>query len=209
MSLFKVQTIARHRLLTDGNGVTSLVALFACPLNCKYCINMDILGYDKFRLMTPDELLDELMQDYCYFVGTNGGITLGGGEPLIYKDAIIQLSNIIPKDINFNIETSLNIKLDDSDREAIFTNSDLLIVDIKSLDEDIYLSYTGKDNHYVTENLKYIEEHNLQGKCRIRIPIIPEYKDLETAEKEKVLLNQRGFNNTDIFNYVIRDYMIN
>ena len=30
--------ISRHRLGTDGKGVTTLVALHGCPLRCKYCL---------------------------------------------------------------------------------------------------------------------------------------------------------------------------
>ena len=31
--------ISRHRLTTDGEGVTTLVAFHGCPLRCKYCLN--------------------------------------------------------------------------------------------------------------------------------------------------------------------------
>lgn len=31
--------ISRHRLKTDGEGVTTFIAFYGCPLHCKYCIN--------------------------------------------------------------------------------------------------------------------------------------------------------------------------
>lgn len=36
--------VSRHRLGTDGNGVTTLVAFHGCNLRCKYCLNSEALG---------------------------------------------------------------------------------------------------------------------------------------------------------------------
>ncbi|MBQ6786731.1 MAG: 4Fe-4S cluster-binding domain-containing protein [Lachnospiraceae bacterium] len=46
-----------------------------CPLRCKYCINNEILKAGVYRKMTPEELADAIMIDYCYFYATGGGIT--------------------------------------------------------------------------------------------------------------------------------------
>ena len=35
--------ICRHRLTTDGTGVTTLVAFHGCPLHCQYCLNPQCL----------------------------------------------------------------------------------------------------------------------------------------------------------------------
>ena len=43
----KVIGVVRHRLLTDGDGVTTLVAFHNCPLRCKYCLNPQAFGDDK------------------------------------------------------------------------------------------------------------------------------------------------------------------
>lgn len=207
MTKFKIQNINRHRLLTDGNGVTTLVALFCCPLKCKYCINKNILSNNKFYELTPQELIDKIMIDYCYFVATNGGITLGGGEPLLQAKAIIELIDILPEHVSLNIETSLNAKLDEEDFTYIATKSDSLIIDTKALDSKLYQDYTEITDTYKNKHLKAICNLGLQDKCRIRIPIIPNFKDKETAEKEADYYRNIGFNNIDVFNYVIRDYM--
>lgn len=38
-SLARIIGIARLRLSTDGDGVTTLVAFHGCPLHCRYCLN--------------------------------------------------------------------------------------------------------------------------------------------------------------------------
>ncbi|MBF1451819.1 4Fe-4S cluster-binding domain-containing protein, partial [Prevotella pallens] len=46
--------IDRHRLTTDGEGVTTLVAFHGCPLHCKYCLNPQCLSPDGvLRTITP------------------------------------------------------------------------------------------------------------------------------------------------------------
>lgn len=76
--------IARHRLSTDGDGVTTLVAFHGCPLRCHYCLNPQSLGdVSRFREYSPEELYAETRIDELYFMATNGGVTFGGGEPCL------------------------------------------------------------------------------------------------------------------------------
>ena len=42
--LARIIGIARHRLSTDGDGVTTLVAFHGCLLRCRYCLNPQSLG---------------------------------------------------------------------------------------------------------------------------------------------------------------------
>ena len=76
--------ISRHRLAIDGEGVTTLVAFHGCPLRCKYCLNPQSLSKDTQCIeRTVEELIDEVRIDQLYFLATGGGITFGGGEPLL------------------------------------------------------------------------------------------------------------------------------
>lgn len=61
MSGFQVMEINRHRMRTDGKGVTALVALAGCPLSCPYCINAELLK-DQRRIveMSPGEFAERL-----------------------------------------------------------------------------------------------------------------------------------------------------
>ena len=81
--------IVRHRLATDGHGVTTLVAFHGCPLRCNYCLNPQCLNPAMvWRDITTSQLLDELMLDNLYFLATGGGVTFGGGEPLLHSEFI-------------------------------------------------------------------------------------------------------------------------
>ena len=76
--------ISRHRLAIDGEGVTTLVAFHGCPLRCKYCLNPHSLSKDTQCIeRSVEKLIDEVRIDQLYFLATGGGITFGGGEPLL------------------------------------------------------------------------------------------------------------------------------
>ena len=62
--LAKIIGIARHRLSTDGEGVTTLVAFHGCPLCCQYCLNPQSLDDGQyFREYTPEQLYTETRID--------------------------------------------------------------------------------------------------------------------------------------------------
>ena len=80
--------IERLRYLTDGPGITTLVGLQGCPLNCVYCLNPQCHDKSTLNLYTPSSLIEELKRDDIYFSATGGGVTFGGGEPLLYPSFI-------------------------------------------------------------------------------------------------------------------------
>lgn len=82
MTTARIFGISRHRLTTDGEGVTTLVAFSGCPLRCKYCLNKTSWDEAKGRDYTPEILFEEVKIDQLYFLATHGGVTFGGGEPL-------------------------------------------------------------------------------------------------------------------------------
>lgn len=207
MTKFKIQVINRHRLLTDGDGVTTLIGLLGCPLKCKYCLNMNVHATGHFREMTPKELLDEIMIDFCYFVSTGGGLTFGGAEPLLQIEPLLEFIDILPEFVNTNIESCLNVDIDEKTFATLATKVSSFIIDIKALDENLYKEYTGLSNNLTMANLERICKLKLQNKCKIRIPVIPDYKDRETAEEEAKIIKEMGFTNVEIFPYIIRDYM--
>lgn len=162
--------VCRHRLSIDGEGVTTLVALFGCPLHCKYCINKKFLEDKRLsRLITSQKLLDEVMINNIYFLATHGGITFGGGEPMLHSDFIAEFCKIKPKEWNICVETSLNVPKNHFTTLLPYINE--YIVDIKDMNSDIYKSYTGKDNKQVEDNLQYLIDNNLTDRITVCLPI--------------------------------------
>ena len=86
---FPLMGFARHRLGIDGEGVTTLVAAWGCPLQCRFCLNPQCRDKNTpIKQITPEELFNMAKIDDLYFRATGGGITFGGGEPLLHAEFI-------------------------------------------------------------------------------------------------------------------------
>ena len=195
--------INRHRLTTDGEGVTTLVGFHGCPLHCEYCLNAQCLQADGvWCRLTPGELYSEVEIDDLYFVATGGGICFGGGEPLLRSDFIKAFAEIMNPEWKLTIETSLNVPLENV--KAIASLVQMWYVDIKNMNPDIYKAYGCKENKQVIGNLQWLAANGYADKVIIRLPLIPEYNTDEDRQRSQQQLEEMGFTNFDKFNYIVR-----
>ena len=194
--------VNRHRLATDGEGVTTLVAFHGCPLHCRYCLNPQCLQVDGvWRRLTPGVLYSEVEIDDLYFVATGGGICFGGGEPLLYPDFIRAFSKLMNPEWKLTVETSINVPLENI--KTIATLVQMWYIDIKDFSPTIYNAYTGKDNTQVIRNLVWLAANGYADKVILRLPLIPDYN----TEEDRLLSQQRlealGFAHFDKFTYLV------
>lgn len=195
--------ISRHRMATDGIGVTTLVAFHGCPLHCQYCLNPQSLSPNgALRTITPTELYSEVEIDDLYFMATNGGICFGGGEPLLRSEFIVAFSKIMNPAWNLTLETSLNVPFMHLKRVAPLISE--FIIDIKDMNPSIYKAYTTQENSLVLSNLTWLSENGYSEKVLVRLPLISHYNTPEDVEKSKVLLQEMGFSRFDEFTYMTR-----
>ena len=196
--------IVRHRLATDGKGVTTLVAFHGCPLRCRYCLNSQCLDPKMvWRNITTSELLDELLLDNLYFLATGGGVTFGGGEPLLRSEFIDEFCRIKPAEWNVNIETSLNV--DRSHLERVQPHVGQFFIDIKDTNPAIYKEYTTRDNAQVLDNLQWLLQHEgMAEKVIVRLPHIPNHNTQDDVDSSRALLAQMGITHFDEFNYITK-----
>lgn len=196
--------INRHRINIDGKGVRTLVAFHGCNLSCHYCINKFCKNNAcNYKYYSVDELIATVEIDNLYYIATDGGITFGGGEPLLHADFISSFRQACSPEWNIAIETSLNIER--CNLISLIDCIDNWIIDIKDMNPKIYQSYTGVNNRDVIHNLKLLSEAKKQSKCLIRLPYIPGFNCQEDIQKSKRLLLDMGYTNFDEFQYEIID----
>lgn len=194
-----VITCSRLRMQSDGPGVTTLVCFHGCALRCKWCINP--FSYDPktgYTPMTARELYEKLRPDELYFLATGGGVTFGGGEPLLHAPFLEEFSRLC-QGWNLCAETSLWVNRENVELAAGFIHT--FFVDCKDTDPQIYRSYTGKDNTLMLSNLERLLE--LAGPERIvaRLPLIPEFNTPQDQQKSRERLEKMGFTRFDLFSY--------
>ena len=195
--------INRHRLTTDGEGVTTLVAFHGCPLHCKYCLNPHCFSPDGvLRTITPSELYSEVEIDDLYFMATGGGICFGGGEPLLHSKFIVEFAKVMNPEWNIVLETSLNVPLKQLEMVAPLVKE--FVVDVKDMDEQTYKAYTTQGNALVTSNLKWIAENGYAAKTLIRLPLIPYYNTEAAQEESRKQIENMGFRRFDKFEYIVK-----
>lgn len=192
--------ISRHRLATDGRGVTTLACFHGCPLRCKYCLNPHSFAPDtKVEKLTPLELYEKVRIDELYFLATDGGVTFGGGEPLLYSEFIEEFRLLCGDRWHICAETSLSVP-----REAVIRAAecvDEFFVDCKDTNGEIYRSYTGKDNDVMLENLRLLLSLVGSERVTVRLPLIPGFNTESDREKSRVLLEKTGVSRFDLFTY--------
>lgn len=203
--ILPVISINRHRLTTDGIGVTTLVGAYGCPLRCRYCINAHAWNpatLPKCTGMTPEKLYEQVKIDELYFLATGGGITFGGGESLLHADFIRSFRQVCGPEWTLTVETSLNVPKGQLMKVLDSVND--FIVDIKDLNPAIYETYTGMPIDRTTENLKLLTEKVSREHICVRVPLIPEYntkKDIDASVKK---LKEMGFTQIEVFPYIRR-----
>ena len=192
--------ISRHRLTTDGGGVTTLVAFHGCPLRCKYCLNPQSLHSEGiWKHYDCMQLYEEVRLDELYFLATHGGITFGGGEPCLQSDFIYEFRQLCGQEWQLSVESSLNVPQENI--EKLLPVIDYYIIDIKDINNDIYQQYTGKENEKVLNNLHYLIEHGKNEQIIVRTPIIPVYNSESDVDNSIRLLKEMGITQFDRFTY--------
>ena len=190
----------RHRIFVDGQGVTTLVCFHGCPLRCHWCLNPFTLNPDtKTEMLTPRALYERVRIDELYFLATGGGVTFGGGEPLLYSDFLQAFREICGTDWRLCAETSLNVPWENV---AVAAGCiDHFYVDCKDTNPDIYRRYTGQDNARMLENLRKLLEIVGPERITVRVPLIPEFNTEKDQLRSRNLLQAMGVVKFDLFTY--------
>lgn len=197
----QVMAINRHRMGTDGEGVCTLVGLWGCPMRCRYCFNPGCLTpQPSAALYTAPQLLEKLKQDSPYFLMSNGGVTFGGGEPLLSAGFILEFCRLADPRWKIRLETSLNC--DYSLIAPLVPYVDKWYVDIKALDPALYFDYTAGMNNRVAPNLARLKEEAGAEKILLRIPYGRGFKTREQALEEQQQLCGQGYY-TQVFEYMV------
>ena len=195
-----ISAISRLRIGVDGEGVTTLAVFMLCPLRCKFCLNPQTLSKENpYKSYFAEELYEELKKDNLYFLATGGGVTFGGGEPLLNAGFIREFRSICGPDWKINLETSLNVPQELL--RCVIDSVDSFFIDIKDMNPETYLRYTGRDNSQVIRNLEYIRDSGRADSCVIRVPGIPGFNDEKAIESSVAMLKAMGYEKFDIFTY--------
>ena len=149
--------------------------------------------------MTPEELYERVKIDQLYFLASGGGVTFGGGEPLLYADFLRRFRALCGEHWHLCAETSLNVPWENVVRAA--ECMDMFYIDCKDTDPEIYRRYTGKSNETMLRNLQKLLWLVGPDRIVVRLPLIPAFNTEEDRQKSRRLLENMGITRFDLFTY--------
>lgn len=159
----------------DGPGIRFVIFMQGCSLQCKYCQNRDTWEINAGNQYSAEELLNKILKYKNYFLASGGGVTVSGGEPLLQYKFLIELFTLLKKEnIHTAIDTSGNVDLTD-DMNKLIDLTDLFLLDIKCINDEICKKLTGLSNKKELAFAKYLSSINKP--TWIRQVIVPTITD--------------------------------
>lgn len=183
--------------INDGPGIRTTIFFKGCPLKCWWCHNPesresepeefsgclfrwnpDFDGNLKNvvgRKVTMAEVIKEIEKDIPFYQQSKGGATFSGGEPMLQIEFLNSLlEKCKEKDINTAIDTTGYTDYENFER--IYEITDYFLYDLKLMNDDEHIKYTGVSNQIIHENLRKLTAAG--SKVILRIPIIPTITDV-------------------------------
>lgn len=143
----------------DGPGIRLVIFFQGCPMRCQYCHNPDTWSTVQNRLVSVKEILEQYRRNSAFY--RNGGITATGGEPMLQMPFLTELFQAArAEQIHTCLDTS-GICFDPERPEpasALLSVTDLVMLDIKHIDDDKHRLLTGCSNRNILSFAKYISD---------------------------------------------------
>jgi pyruvate formate lyase activating enzyme len=173
--MIKIHSIETMGAL-DGPGIRIIFFLQGCPLRCLYCHNPDTWKPSGGSNYSAEEIIQKALRYKPYFHKNNGGITFSGGEPLIQAEELLQAMKLAKENgLHTALDTSGYYTCKDSVISELLKYTDLVILDIKHEERNMYKKITGLeiDRH---KNFKKLLEI-AQSKIWLKHVVVPGLTD--------------------------------
>ncbi len=159
--------------VNDGEGIRTLLFFSGCPLRCAWCSNPECFSANKeseyVRKYSVEEIREVVDKQKVFYRQSGGGVTFSGGEATGQLEMLDRLSEIFYDDgLSLALETCGYFNFEKT--RPILERMDLIFMDLKIMDRDGHLTYTGKDNDLILKNLSKIDK--LGCDLVVRVPVI-------------------------------------
>ena len=163
----------------DGPGIRFVVFMQGCPMRCKYCHNPDTWRFGAGKKYTAEAVFKEILKYQSYI--KSGGVTVSGGEPLLQAEFITELFRLLKAEgIHTALDTS-GVTFDKDNPQSVEKHlsvlgyTDLVLLDIKHIDEDEHKALTGFSNNRTLDFAQFLSENG--KKMWIRHVLVPDITD--------------------------------
>lgn len=143
----------------DGPGIRFILFMQGCLLQCQYCHNPDTWDLQGGKEMTLEEVLAEIEPYINYYRTSGGGITVSGGEATLQSHFVTELFREVKK--RWNLHTTLDTNgYNEGDKiKDLLDVTDLVLLDLKHIDNEKHIKLTGKPNERMLAMAKWLSDH--------------------------------------------------
>jgi len=160
----------------DGPGIRFIIFMQGCLMKCKYCHNRDSWALDGGKEMTVDELLQELLQYRHFMNASGGGVTISGGEAMLQPEFVREMFRALKMEgVHTCLDTNGFVRKIDEITKSVLDVADLVLLDIKQMDNKKHIDLTHVSNKYTLEFAKYLAEHDQP--VYLRYVVVPDHTD--------------------------------
>ncbi len=164
----------------DGPGIRFIVFLQGCLMRCKYCHNRDTWDLNDGREITVTEIMKEAVTYRHYMNSTGGGITASGGEAMLQPEFVRDFFRAAKAEgIHTCLDTNGHIRKHTKIIDEILDSTDLVMLDLKQLNDEIHQDLVGVSNRRTLDFARYL--HKRAQKTWIRYVVVPGYTDDEDS----------------------------
>ncbi|MCD8548739.1 MAG: pyruvate formate lyase 1-activating protein [Aeromonadaceae bacterium] len=164
----------------DGPGIRFIAFMQGCLMRCKYCHNRDTWDTEDGREVTVDELMKDLMTYRHFMNASGGGVTASGGEATLQKEFVTEWFKACKaQGIHTCLDTNGFIRHYDAALDELLDNSDLVLLDIKHMNDEIHIPLTHVSNKYCLDFARYLAKRG--KKMWIRYVVVPGWSDDEAG----------------------------
>lgn len=176
LRIHSLETLGTH----DGPGIRMVVFVQGCQFRCVYCQNPDTLDVKGGTLVEIDELVARAIRQKGYF-RQEGGVTVSGGEPLLQRTKLLTFFKRLHENgINTCLDT--NGRLNNEDVHALLEYTDILLLDVKHINDDWHHKLTGLSNRSTLALAAHREKTG--RRMWLRYVLVPGWTDQEEYLEE-------------------------
>lgn len=160
----------------DGPGIRYVVFFQGCLMRCMYCHNRDTWDLHSGREVTVDELMSELVTYRAYMNASGGGVTATGGEAVLQPEFIRDWFRACKAEgIHTCLDTNGFVRHYDTVIDEMIEATDLVMLDIKQVNDEIHQQLAGVSNQRTLQFAKYLAQKN--KRTWIRYVVVPGWTD--------------------------------
>ena len=128
------------------------------------------------KKVSTEDVMHEILQDKPYYLSSNGGVTLSGGEVLCQREFAESIVDACHENgIQTAIESNLNFSWEEI--EPFIRKLDLVMCDLKLDDAEQHIKWTGVGNEVIKASIAALAESGVP--FIVRTPLIPGATDTD------------------------------